>query len=171
MFEDAKTFDTSEKIKHWLPSLFVAAAAYYILSTRGTFSYMDNFDLIIHEAGHFIFSWCGDTIYILGGTLMQLLVPFLLITFSLYNSFQYFFQFSLLIFAQNCINISVYAADAQAMQITLFGPIGAKHDWNSLLTKYKLLEYSGDISMFFVVLACIGRPPTKTRLVIASKET
>ena len=155
MLEGAKSYSRSENILHWLPSLFIAMAAWYFLSTRGSFTLLDNFDLIIHEAGHFILSWGGETIYFLGGTLMQLIVPFLLIVFSLYNSFQYFFQISSILMAQNCINISVYVADAQTQNLHLFGPPGAKHDWNFLLTKYSLMDYYGDISLFFVVLACL----------------
>jgi len=34
-------------------------------------------NLIIHEAGHFLFSWFGDTLELYGGTVFQLAVPLL----------------------------------------------------------------------------------------------
>ena len=39
------------------------------------FSFLHNVDLIFHEAGHLIFSFFGDFITALGGTMMQLIIP------------------------------------------------------------------------------------------------
>src|SRR5258708_20269585 len=49
----------------------------YALTSRSGFLILDYANLIIHEGGHFFFSWFGDTIRILGGTLGELLVPLL----------------------------------------------------------------------------------------------
>src|SRR5271170_5878299 len=49
----------------------------YAFANRPNFLFVDFVNLIIHEGGHFFFSWFGYTITILGGTLGELLVPFL----------------------------------------------------------------------------------------------
>src|SRR5437879_9142764 len=40
---------------------------------------------MIHEAGHFFFSWFGHTVMILGGTLGELLAPMLCATYFLWK--------------------------------------------------------------------------------------
>src|SRR5579863_2620943 len=47
---------------------------------------IDNVNLVIHESGHLLFGWLGNqTIMVAGGTIMQLLVPFLLACFFVYQ--------------------------------------------------------------------------------------
>ncbi len=151
----ATSYSTSDEVKRWIPSLFVAAAGYYLVSTLGEFTFVDNFDLIIHEAGHLLLSFMGETICFLGGTLMQIIVPVLLIIFCAHNSFQKSLQFSLVLLGQNLINISVYIGDARAEKLHLFGPKGAIHDWHFLLTKYNLLEMDNDLSMVVIMCAVV----------------
>ncbi len=47
---------------------------YAAANTTG-FLFVDNANLMFHEAGHVLFSWAGYYTQILGGTLGQLLVP------------------------------------------------------------------------------------------------
>lgn len=60
---------------------FVAWMTFYVLFLcyaaldRSGFLFPDYVNLIIHEGGHFFFSWSGYTITILGGTLAELIVP------------------------------------------------------------------------------------------------
>jgi hypothetical protein len=54
-------------------ALFLLYAAF----NRSGFLFPDYVNLIIHESGHFFFSWFGRTIMILGGTLGELIVPLL----------------------------------------------------------------------------------------------
>lgn len=155
MLEGAKVYTTKDRILRWVPSVIIIPVAIYFLSQYGKFSLLDNFDLIIHEAGHVFFSFFGETMYILGGTLMQIIVPALLIAYGLLSMQRVIFQVSVCLLAQNLINISVYAGDAMTQKLRLFGPPGAKHDWHTILTKYNILQYTGDISMFFLVMAGI----------------
>ncbi|HVS89948.1 MAG TPA: hypothetical protein VHF01_17230 [Candidatus Acidoferrum sp.] len=59
----------------WL--CFYALFLIYAFADRSGFLFLDYVNLIIHEGGHFFFSWFGYTIMILGGTLGELLVPLL----------------------------------------------------------------------------------------------
>jgi len=59
----------------WL--CFYALFLLYAFADRSGFLIVNYVNLIIHEGGHFFFSWFGNTIMILGGTIGELLVPLL----------------------------------------------------------------------------------------------
>ena len=40
-----------------------------------TYRFLDRVDLVFHEAGHLIFGFFGEFIGVLGGSLMQVLIP------------------------------------------------------------------------------------------------
>src|SRR3954467_10899633 len=53
---------------------YVAFLLYARANTSG-FLFIDSANLMIHEVGHSAFSWAGYYTMILGGTLMELIVP------------------------------------------------------------------------------------------------
>ena len=61
----------------WLDSFFTDFFFCYAAFDHSGFLFLDYVNLIIHEGGHFFFSWFGYTINILGGTLAELMVPLL----------------------------------------------------------------------------------------------
>ena len=104
--------------------------------------FIDNFDLIIHEAGHFIFIFFGQFIQILGGSLTQILVPFIFAGYFFLRR-DYFSTSLLLMFVgYNIVNVSVYVGDSILMQLPLLGGDYVIHDWNYLLTNTHLLKYT-----------------------------
>ena len=64
-------------------------------------------------------------------------------------------QFSLLWLGQNFINISVYAADAQARKLPLLGGNKVYHDWNYLLTEIGLLKFDAEVGFFIFGIAIL----------------
>jgi hypothetical protein len=56
---------------------------------------------------------------------------------------------------QNFINISVYAADAQARKLHLIGGSKVYHDWHFMLSQLNLLNYDFAVGYFFFVTAII----------------
>jgi len=95
--------------------------------------FLDGVNLLIHEAGHPVFAILGEFMGFAGGTLMQLIIPAAF-------SFHFLregkpFQALLLLFwlGQSLLNVSVYAADAQDMDLPLFGAGDRIHDWNWML--------------------------------------
>lgn len=57
---------------------FIAAVAIYGVVcgwSPSTYRFLDRVDLVFHEAGHVIFGPFGEFIGILGGSLMQVLIP------------------------------------------------------------------------------------------------
>ncbi len=98
----------------------------------------DYANFVTHEAGHFLFSLFSDEyLSIWGGTIVQLLIPFLLLIYFILQKSKLSYAFCVYWLGENLVNISHYVADArcQCLQIT-----GSIHDWNYLLGKLNMLE-------------------------------
>jgi hypothetical protein len=128
--------------------------AYWVMN-RGNYTFIDNADLVIHEAGHLFFWILGRFIYMAGGTLMQILLPSFIGFFFLRNQYKTGVQISLLWLGQNLINISVYAADARAHKLRLLGGSNVLHDWTYLLGTTGLLELDQEVGYFFYGLSVL----------------
>ncbi len=133
------------------------ASAYFIFYcfTYTDWHFLDTVNLIIHEAGHVIFMPFGQFLYILGGSLFQILLPVIFV-FYFYRRQEYF-SASLLLFwvGQNIINVSVYASDAIAMQLPLLGGDSSGHDWNNLLQMTNTLRYTKEIGLAIFIIGII----------------
>jgi len=105
--------------------------------------FLDNVDLIPHEAGHLLFSWFGEFIMVLGGTLGQLSVPVAIGVYFYLRKERYSAAVALFWLGQNFLNVSRYVKDAQAMDMPLVSLGGGDsiHDWNYLLQKMNLLRH------------------------------
>lgn len=129
----------------------------WLIFNNGNFiPLLDHFTLLIHEGGHGIFRIFGSFIYTLGGSLMQILVGLLFIYYFYSNNKNIGAQVSLVYLGENLLNISKYAADAQAQTLPLLGGNKVYHDWNFLLNKMNILEYDQTVGYFFVGLAIIS---------------
>ncbi|HEY6627217.1 MAG TPA: hypothetical protein VIZ21_09690 [Ignavibacteriaceae bacterium] len=151
----AKPISGWDNVKRWIPSLIIFPIALYWVLNRGEFSLLDNIDLVIHEAGHFFFIPFGKFIYTLGGTLMQIILPSIIAGYFFRNNYRTGVQFGLLWLGQNFINISVYAADAQARRLPLLGGNKVYHDWHYLLGEVGILQYDYIVGYTFLGIAII----------------
>jgi hypothetical protein len=114
-------------------ALLAAAYFFYYAATPYGWHFIDNVNLIIHEAGHWIFWPFGMFMHILGGSLNQVLVPIIFVVYFYLQNDNYSAALVLFWVGQNLINVSVYAGDAVKMQLPLLGGEGVIHDWNWLL--------------------------------------
>ena len=67
-------------------------------------------------------------------------------------------QLSILYLAGNVMNVGVYAADALERKLPLLGGNNVYHDWNYILLRLGLLEYSNIIGGAFYwcgVILCL----------------
>ncbi|MCX8010894.1 MAG: hypothetical protein N3A61_07065 [Ignavibacteria bacterium] len=136
---------------YWFSYLLIPLSLYFIFS-RGNYTILDLVDLFIHEGGHGIFRIFGQFIYMLGGTLMQIILPaFCAIMFIIWQK-KIMAQASTFWLAQNFVNISVYAADAGKMKLKILGQI---HDWQWILSRLDLVEYADEIGLTFYVVGII----------------
>ena len=145
----------SNFIKKWLPSLIILPISVYLVLNRGHYTWIDNADLVIHEAGHIFFMFFGKFIHFAGGTLMQIILPSLIAWYFFRNMYRTGLQISLLWLGQNFINISVYAADARARVLPLLGGNKAGHDWHYMLGELNLLEYDQTVGYIFLGISIL----------------
>ena len=139
-------------------ALFLLYAAF----DRSGFLFPDNVNLIIHEGGHFFFSFFGRTIMILGGTLGELIVPFLCAAYFFAQRDVFGMTFSSFWFFENFPYIGTYMADARAGALPLVG--GGEHDWTTLFTQWGLIMQDQNIGATVRFLGWVGMLATITWL-------
>ncbi|MDP2037392.1 MAG: hypothetical protein Q8L04_08410 [Ignavibacteria bacterium] len=140
------------KLFPWAGSLVLLPVMIYFTLNIGNFFFIDYINLLIHEGGHGVFKVFGGFIYTLGGTLMQIIIPFMFIVFYFVKKTKFGAQAFLVWLGQNLFNISVYAADARAHKLPLLGGNKVYHDWVYILNKLGLIEYDQLIGNIFVLL-------------------
>jgi hypothetical protein len=140
MAEDGHAVHHSPGERRWRLGLTALLAGYgwLCMQTPGDYRWLDSLDLAIHETGHLIFAFDGETLAILGGTLLQLIVPALFAVALWRSGDRHGATVPLWWMGQNCWNISVYIKDARAQQLPLVG--GGAHDWANLLGEWGLLS-------------------------------
>jgi hypothetical protein len=119
----------------WL--CFYALFLLYAFADRTGFLILDYVNLIIHEGGHFFFSWFGYTITILGGTLGELIVPLLCAIYFFWQRETTGFAFCSFWFFENFPYIGTYMADARSAALPLVG--SEESDWTILFGQWGLL--------------------------------
>jgi hypothetical protein len=118
-----------------------------LASEPGWIPLLDGVNLLFHEAGHPLFGLFGwEALAILGGTLMQLLVPLLVLgSFWLRREAPGVAAAGIWCF-ENLLNIARYVADARAQVLPLVG--GGEHDWADLLGRWGLLAQDTALGHF-----------------------
>jgi len=105
-------------------------------------SFMHGINLMFHEFGHLFFSAFGRFMHILGGSLFQVLWPWVFLIAFLFK-YRDTFAASLMLWwsGQNFVDLSPYIADAYYRGLPLVGGGGEdSHDWGNLLTMTGMLE-------------------------------
>jgi hypothetical protein len=120
----------------WL--VFYALFLLHAMTSETQFLLIDHVNLVVHEAGHFFFSWFGETLTILGGTLMQLLVPLLIGIHFWWHRHTTAVTFCSFWFFENFLYIGTYMADARRVSLPLVG--SGEHDWEILFGQWDVLH-------------------------------
>lgn len=115
---------------------------------------VDHANLLFHEAGHPLIGLLSARLEPYGGTIGQLAFPAILaVTFwrkgqplSLAGSVIWFFE--------NWLNIARYMADARKLALPLVG--GGDHDWNTILTRWGVLQHDTAIAAFVKAIGWTG---------------
>lgn len=150
--------------ENWAVSLaLIPACAYFLLvdfDAQGIagapWLLFHSLDLIAHEAGHFFFRFFGRTMMIAGGSLLQILLPGIIAWSALTWGSRAGFQLAMFWLGQSLIDVSVYAADAQARRLPLIGGLSrSHHDWYNLLQPIGWLEHAEAVGLAFVVAALV----------------
>ena len=146
----------------WLALAFYVLFLLYAAFDRSGFLFLDYANLAIHEAGHPLFGifaeenqvGFGYTLMILGGTLLELIVPAVC-------AFAFFFRreltgvaFCLFWFFENFLYIGHYMATARTLDIQLVG--AGDHDWEILFTHWNTLVHDQQIGHSTQALGWLG---------------
>jgi len=134
---------------------FLLLAVLAVRSDQGWIPLLDGVNLVFHEAGHPLFGLLGwEVLTILGGTLMQLLVPLLACgAFWLRRDAVGATATGIWAF-ENLLNIARYVADARAQVLPLVG--GGEHDWAELLGRWGLLAQDTSIAQIIRAFGWLG---------------
>ena len=103
-------------------------------------------DLIFHEAGHFIFAMFGPFMTVLGGSLLQFLIPVIAAVAFLRQDPPESFGAAICAWwaGQNLVDLAPYIADSRTLQLVLLGgKTGAEvegHDWEFILTQLNIIH-------------------------------
>jgi hypothetical protein len=109
-------------------------------------SFLHLVNLPFHEAGHVLFMPFGRFLMILGGSLGQVLMPFIcLIALLVQTRDPFGASVALWWTAESIMDVAPYINDARALDLLLLGGVTGKetdgHDWNNILTMLGWLEY------------------------------
>jgi len=115
-------------------------------------SILGGLNLGIHELGHIVFGFLGQTMAVAGGTLLQLLAP----AIGMVNFYRQddFFSIALCFgwLSTNLFSVATYAADARRLELPLVTPFGGGeviHDWEFLLSRWDILQHDTLIAGIF----------------------
>lgn len=115
-------------------------------------SFLHNVNLVFHEAGHVLFRPLGDFMAILGGSLLQVLMPLVVTVAFLFREGNPFgASVGLWWTGQSLMDLAPYINDARARQIPLLGGGDGRdrpgmHDWYNLLAELGWLEHDHAIA-------------------------
>lgn len=101
--------------------------------------------LVFHEAGHVIFAWFGHFMGVLGGSLLQVLMPFIwFVAARFWGRDAFAGALCLWLMGHSLVDVSPYINDARSLQLVLLGGGTGQevegHDWEYLLTELNLLH-------------------------------
>lgn len=138
-------------------NIFFAVSYDHIPVFRILYFLLDNLTLIIHEAGHSILGLLGwRFLTILGGTLLQLLIPFLIVVFAWGNHRMFLGQFALYWLGFSWLDTAAYCADAYDRQLPLIGGLSkSAHDFHNLLNMTGLMDRYMLIAWFCYAIGAV----------------
>jgi hypothetical protein len=115
---------------------------------------LDHANLLFHEAGHPIVGLFSTRLEPYGGTIGQLVFPVVLLVSCWRKRQALGVTAAGIWFFENWLNIARYLADARRMELPLVG--GGDHDWNTILSRWGLLQHDTQIAAILKILAWLG---------------
>ncbi len=105
--------------------------------------------LFIHEGGHFLFMFFGETLNILGGSFWQIVFPLLSFILAVRKRSHFVAPFALFWVGPNMMDVSLYMRDAPMRLLPLLGGHKSRHDWWNLFRKWEMLDSAGTVADLF----------------------
>ncbi len=140
-----------------LVTFIIGAGLFYVLlfcSEPGFIFIVDHANLLFHEAGHPFVGLFSERLEPYGGTIGQLVFPCVL-AISFWRKRQPIsLAVSVIWFFENWLNIGRYMADARKQELPLVG--GGDHDWNTIFTRWAVLQYDVRIATVVKTVGWLG---------------
>ncbi len=123
-------------------------------------SFLHLINLPFHEAGHILFAPFGRFLTVLGGSLMQLLVPLVVAGAFLWQRNPFGGAVGLWWLGESCLDLAPYIGDARAGQLPLLGGVTGSevedyHDWEVILRQLGWLRHDLMLARLTHVLGAI----------------
>jgi hypothetical protein len=128
--------------------LLLSYFTWILLTQKQPWIPLDAANLLFHEGGHLIFLPFGQFAHMIGGSLLQILLPIIFLTYFMLRKELFSVTVMLFWLADNLINVSIYMKDAKLMQLPLLIE-GTIHDWNWIFNQLGLLDYATVIGGLF----------------------
>ncbi len=138
----------------WRWILLLAALPYsFWLVFAYEYHFIDHVNLLLHEAGHVLFSPFGNTLQFLGGTISQLFFPAAFAVHFWRGDRKFEAGVGAVWFAESLMYTAAYMGDARARILPLVG--GGIHDWHWLFSRWGVLAGAESIAGFFHFVASV----------------
>ncbi|MBI5215561.1 MAG: hypothetical protein HY960_07385 [Ignavibacteriae bacterium] len=114
--------------------------------------------LFIHEGGHFLFSFFGRTLHLLGGSFWQIMFPLLSFIIAVKEKSK-LAPLPLFLTGFNMMDVSVYMRDAPYRHLPLITRDISTHDWWNLFRSWNMLDSAetfADITFVLGIVLGIG---------------
>ncbi|MCA9354428.1 MAG: hypothetical protein KC877_02825 [Candidatus Kaiserbacteria bacterium] len=132
-----------------LVGIALAVSALAQLFQHETWWFIQNVNLIFHEAGHWIFGIFGDFIGLIGGSLLEILIPLIVTLHFVLQRHWISVAFGAWWSSTAFLSVSIYASDAQERLLPLLGGDSVLHDWYHILSRSHLLPYDDLVGYVF----------------------
>ena len=126
----------------------------YAAANTSGFLFLDHANLMIHEAGHVVFGFDGETLQILGGTLAQIIVPAICAVVFFRRRETQAVAFCAFWMFENLLYIATYMGDARTSALPLVG--SDESDWTLLFTRWGVLQSDRTIAAWTRGVGWIG---------------
>jgi hypothetical protein len=123
-------------------------------SEPGFVRFLDDANLVFHEAGHPVVGLFSQRLETYGGTMGQLTFPVVLAVSFWRKGEAISFAVSVIWFFENWLNIARYMADARAQVLPLVG--GGDHDWARIFGRWHVMNHDTQIANVVRTTAWVG---------------
>lgn len=114
------------------------------------YHFIDNVNLVFHEAGHLFFTPLGRTMHFIGGTIGQLIFPVVVAVYFWREKKYFEAGVGLIWLGESCLYTGEYMGDAVDQLLPLVG--GGIHDWHFLFSQWGVLDSTNTFSSFVYLL-------------------
>jgi len=114
--------------------------------------FIQNLNLIIHEAGHLFFSATNEQFMIFMGSGLEFLVPVIFLGYFIYTNQTLGILFSGWWTGTALVHIGYYVSDAISQSLPLLGGKHVIHDWSYLLVSWGMIGYTDTIGSLIIYL-------------------